>query len=511
MDDRYCILVGLKPFATPAAQRQRDCGLLRLKFFSLFKTDTMTTQKIGSKAFILSVLVFFLSACSLADNLLPPTITVPPTISPTETISSLPDLVIKSLAIEPESGNLCDQPASPLGIRILIENAGNAATGPFFVEVNQVQQYINHGLAAGESQALWFQGFNEDNTIMIDPTGSVVESNENNNQITRKLEVPVVPPDCQPKPTPLLLVEQPIYTLEGHTAKVLSVVFSPDGSLVASGSVDDTMRLWRTKEGTLLRTMQGHPFPILSLAFSPNGALLASGSYDGLVRIWRVSDGMLLQTLEGHAGRILNLEFSPNGRTLVSCSDDFTVRLWRLVDGKLLRTIDEGMATINDVTFSPDGNLLAWAESNGKVRVWRISTKSWVYIFNDNSQAASSVTFSPDGKLLASSFADGRIRIWKMSDGSLVQTLPDSGKNIPSLAFSPEGNLLVAGSADGMLRLWQISNTGETATLLRLFAGHTGPVNHVAFSPRGDLIASASDDDTICLWQVPKTKPQEGS
>jgi WD40 repeat protein len=493
-----------------SAQYSRICVSSQKGIFLLFEAGSMTAQKIGSKAFILSVLVLVLSACNLTGNLLPPTSTVLPTISPTHTISSLPDLAIKSLAIEPEEGNLCDDPSASLGIRIQIENLGNAATGPFFVVVNNVQQYIENGLAAGESRTLWFKGFADENKITIDPTGSVIESDKKNNQVTRKLEVPVLSPDCQPKPTPLLLVDQPLYTLEGHTAQVLSVVFSPDGSLVASGSVDDTMRLWRTKEGTLLRTMQGHPFPILSLAFSPNGALLASGSYDGLVRIWRVSDGRLVQTLEGHAGRILSLGFSPSGNTLVSCSDDFTVRLWRMLDGKLLRTIDEGMATINDITFSPDGNLLAWAEANGNVRVWRISNEAWVYIFKDASQAASSVTFSPDGNLLVSGFSDGRIRIWQMSDGTQVQTLPDGGKNVSSLAFSPDGNLLVAGSADGMLRLWQFSADVTNVSLLRVFAGHTAPVNSVAFSPKGDLIASASDDSTVRLWQVPEPIPPEG-
>src|SRR5215211_3260658 len=117
-------------------------------------------------------------------------------------------------------------------------------------------------------------------------------------------------------------------TLEGHTNVVASVAFSPGGELLASGSKDKTVRLWRVEGGELLRTLEGHTGllrtlegtlegyggSVESVAFSPGGELLASGSGDRMVRLWRVEKGEYLYTLEGHRGWVESVAFSPGGK-----------------------------------------------------------------------------------------------------------------------------------------------------------------------------------------------------
>ena len=86
----------------------------------------------------------------------------------------------------------------------------------------------------------------------------------------------------------------------GHGSHVNSVAFSPNGTLLATGSDDTTIKLWRVSDGAFVRTLAGHTSSVNSIAFSPDGTLLVSGSSDRTVRLWRVSDGTLARTLSGH-------------------------------------------------------------------------------------------------------------------------------------------------------------------------------------------------------------------
>jgi len=124
-----------------------------------------------------------------------------------------------------------------------------------------------------------------------------------------------------PSPTNYVLAN----TLKGHSDPVTNVALSPDGQLLASGSWDNTIKIWNLGSGRLLRTLTGHSDSVLSVALSPDGQLLASGSWDNTIKIWNLGSGRLLRTLTGHSDWINSVAISPNGQLLASGSRDDTM------------------------------------------------------------------------------------------------------------------------------------------------------------------------------------------
>ena len=443
-----------------------------------------------------------ITGCSIdgifSETLQEPTHTIPPT----NTSHLLPDLEIKKVTSKLDNTRLCEPNRERIQIQVVIKNSGDAVSNDFTVQVNDSDQVVKDKLEPGTETSLWFPG-EEIAEIQVDVSEDVNESDETNNCLTQKIKIPFYPPQCFQTPTPESTVLNPTHILEGHTAEVLSLDFSPDGNLIASGSVDNTMRIWDVRQARLMRTMHGHPFPVLSLKFTPNGSFIVTGSTDGIGRIWRVSNGDLVGDLQGHAGWLNSLDISLDGGLIATCADDYTVRVWRFMDAKQIQTIDEGMSIVSQVAFTPGGKELAWAENNGDVRV-RSLDGSWLHVIQKSHSPASSLAITPDAEILVSGHSDGKLKVWDLEDGTLLYELSGHSDHVSSLVFSPDGNWLLSGSKDGKARIWQFSNKGSIPQAKYILNGHEGPVNVVAFSPDGDLIASGSDDRTIRLWSIPE-------
>jgi predicted NACHT family NTPase len=126
-----------------------------------------------------------------------------------------------------------------------------------------------------------------------------------------------------------------VRTLKGHSGIVRSVAFSPEGKTLATCSYG-TVKLWDLSTGTVLRTLEDGGSVI---AFSPDGKILASGSLDNTVKLWEVPTGTELRTLKGHSLAVNSVAFSPDGKTLASGSLDHTIKLWDVSTGAELRTL----------------------------------------------------------------------------------------------------------------------------------------------------------------------------
>ena len=298
----------------------------------------------------------------------------------------------------------------------------------------------------------------------------------------------------------------------GHTDGVTSVAFSPDSKLLASASLDHTVRLWNpATEKPIGQPLSGHTGHVQSVAFSPDGKILASGGEDGTIRRWNPRTGKPIgQPLTGHTATVRAVAFSPDGKLLASGGEDNTLRLWNPATGALLTyALTAHTGWVTSVAFSPDGKRLASGSEDTTVRLWNpASGKAVRRPLTGHTGNVTTVAFSPDGKRLASGSEDTTVRLWNAATGQAVgRPLAHGRGRVFSLAFSPNGKLLATGTDDSLIRLWDPATGQLIGTPL---VGHHSWIYGLAFSPDGKTLASASGDDTVRLWNPASGQPIGG-
>jgi WD40 repeat protein len=212
---------------------------------------------------------------------------------------------------------------------------------------------------------------------------------------------------------------KPVQTFEGHTAGVLAVALSPDGSQAASGGNDRTLRLWDLKTGKELHAGKAAGV-IRSLAYAPDGRFILSGhsgaGSDNLIHLWSAEDGHEVRSYRGHSSDVTAVAFLPDGRSLVSASMDGTVRLWDVKTSKELRRM-EHRGGAYDVAVSPDGRrALSAGFGDRTVRLWDLTDGTELWRFEGHQSRVLGLAFSRDGRQALSSDANCTVRLWRLAD-----------------------------------------------------------------------------------------------
>jgi WD40 repeat protein/serine/threonine protein kinase len=293
-----------------------------------------------------------------------------------------------------------------------------------------------------------------------------------------------------------------IMSVSGHTSAVNSVAFSSQGALLATGG-DDSMVLLSSvlNGGARVATLSGHDGAVLAVAFSPDGTLIATASVDTTTKLWRIADGVCVATICGHISTVTSVAFSPDATFLATGSLDTNVKLWSLRNGDCHTTLS-GMGAVRAVAFCPDGVVIAGGGEGGQTALWRVLDGKRMNVVGkyDASVSVFSVSFSFDGVMFATGLSDGTTHLWRVRNSAHITTINSPCAAVSSVAFSPDRQWIAVGSRDETASLWRI--TDGSVYLGSEGDAHRKLVTAVAFSPDGSMVASASLDGTAKLWRV---------
>ena len=323
-------------------------------------------------------------------------------------------------------------------------------------------------------------------------------------------------------PTPTLIsiradtipmLENFMHLMAGEMIRTLA--FTPDGTVLATagGNASDfVIRLWATTNGQFMGILEGHAGIVWSMVFSPDGSLLASVSSDRTAKIWDWRNRVLVKSLD-FPGEVVSVSFSPDGQSLAVGGVDekknqiqhaavwtYSVGTWQ-PQVKFPEYID-----VSALAYSPRGGTLVGGGSSRNVQVWRASDGAPVFTLSHAHQV-SKAAVSPDGSTVATATcitvvnaecSDGGIWLWDLPSGKLIRKLHGFADFVENVAFSSDGSSLIAASRDGNVRFYSTSNYDIQAVNF----SSPGGISALAVSPDGGFVATGNNVGDVYLWKI---------
>lgn len=292
---------------------------------------------------------------------------------------------------------------------------------------------------------------------------------------------------------------------DGHTEQIDAVAVTNE--YILSGDDMGILILWSIEDGIEIRRFIGHTGKIKTVAFTPDGKYAVSGDDDNIALLWDVETGSVRHRLEGHEHDILDLAISPDGSWAVTVSRDQTLIQWDLVTGEMIRHLTDGHTNrITSVAISPDGEYMVSGSADQKIIVWDAETGKIYKEFNSHNDSIVDFDFSADGTRFISFSGDNTMVFWDAQNWTEIYRRNLLGIRMTSIEFSPDGDTAIIGAgspfaggeAENILLVWD-ANLGQE---LYEYAGHDLQITDASFTPNGASIVSASSDGTVRLWSV---------
>jgi serine/threonine-protein kinase len=285
-----------------------------------------------------------------------------------------------------------------------------------------------------------------------------------------------------------------LHVLKGHSAAVTSLSWLSDGSQLASGSLDKTVRLWSAADGGAIVTINAGS-QVRALAWSPNGSLLASGAEDRSVQLWK-ADGQAIKRQALWGAAVSCLAWRGNGLLFLGTNGN---SLHALDTASYKRYGRSGLARIVGLAVSPDQTLMAVALASGEVYFADLNN-GWVAqaTIPSTHGGALSVAWSPAGNFVAVGYTDRYAVIYDAGTRAVRYNLRHSAP-VYCVAWSPDPSVpvLASGAGDGSVNIWNLSGQGNQT----IYRGHSDAVLAVSWS--ATMLASASKDQDVIVWEPP--------
>lgn len=280
-----------------------------------------------------------------------------------------------------------------------------------------------------------------------------------------------------------------------------SVTWSPDNTQLAVGTAGGTILIWSVAEQRIERVLGGHEGGVETVVWSPNGALLASnGTSDELVRVWEASSGRMVQSFAGHTNTVTAVTWSADSTVVASSSHDSTLKLWNVNSGNEVRSFSvNALGQVLFVARSPNGEEMVATGNTGLVQLRPPDNTRLSVTLTEHNAPVNAAAWSSNSLRFATGDNSGRILIWEfpVDDNDSPALNWNTQIAVRGLAFSPDDMILVA-VVGGNGRFYETVNGTEVGTPISL---HPRSSN-VAWSADGLMVAGVGNDGLVRIWQV---------
>jgi WD40 repeat protein len=296
----------------------------------------------------------------------------------------------------------------------------------------------------------------------------------------------------------------PDRTLAGHDFWVECLAISSDGSRLASGSLDKTVRIWDLATGRELHTLTGHEGGIQAVAMSADARRLVSGSYDCTAKVWDTDTGQELHTFGRHTSPVVAVFVTPDCR--VVSADEETVRVWELETGRECHVLAPEVsdvtpfgdkAPIEGLTVTPDGSRAISHAYAQTLRVWDVVNGRELHKLVGHEDGVTAVAVTTDGRYAVSGSLDGTLQVWDLDAGRSVHRLRH-GEWIRAVAIAGDSKRALSYADHDRVIVWDI----ERGRSLRRLPPVEGAVEALAVTPNGRAALSVSSDRILRLWDL---------